>query len=227
MKESFKILLKFPTRERPQKALQTVANYINLAADNDNIVYLISIDTNDRTMNNPVMIKRFESLHNNVICIVAKSKNKIHAYNRDIDLVKKWDIVVAASDDMVCVCKGWDNVIRSEMFKRYPDTDGILHFNDGYVKERLITLPILGRKYYDRFSYIYHYSYVSLWCDNEQMEVAKQLKRITYNPKVLFKHEHFTNCSYVKRDALIMKTESYFHVDQRNFNKRKRVNFEL
>lgn len=198
-----------------------------MAHDNNNIIYLISIDTDDIYMNNKYVVDTLEALHENVICICDKSRNKVHAYNRDIELIDDWDIVVGASDDMVCVKNGWDKVIRKDMKKTYPDTDGILHYNDGFVGSKLITLPILGRKYYDRFGYVYHKSYVSLWCDNEQMEVARRLKKITYFKEVLFKHEHFSNMKNVKRDALICKTESFFYMDKRNYNKRLRKNFDL
>lgn len=221
------ILLKFPSRERPEKAIKQVSHYINMAADNDNITYLISIDADDRACNNAWFVKQMERLHYNVVCVCDNSRNKVHAYNRDINLVANWDIVVAASDDMVCIKRGWDNVIRNDMKKIYPDTDGVLHYNDGYVGKRLITLPILGRKYYNRFGYIYPNSYTSLWCDNEQMEVAQILKRITYSNQVLFKHEHFSNNSAAKRDALIAKTESYFYKDKRVFLMRKKRNFDL
>jgi hypothetical protein len=221
------ILLKFPTRERPNKAISIVKNYIDLAENNNKIIYLISVDENDNQTNNDEVITKFESLHENVICICGQSKNKIHAYNRDIEFIDNWDILIAASDDMVCVQKGWDNIIRKQMRKSYPNTDGVLHFNDGYVGSKLNTLPILGRKYYDRFGYVYHHSYFSLWCDNEQMEVATQLKKQTYFEQILFKHEHFSNNASVKRDALIRKTESFFYVDRRNYQLRKKRNFDI
>jgi len=227
MPENARILLKFPTRERPQKAIETVKRYIQLAADNDNIVYLISIDTDDLYTNNKHVVDAFEALNENVICVADRSRNKVHAYNRDIELIEDWQILVDASDDMVCIKKGWDNTIRKDMERFYPDTDGILHYNDGFTGQKLITLPIIGHKYYERFGYVYHPSYNSLWCDNEQMEVARRLKKIKYIDTVLFRHEHFSNMASVKRDALICKTESYFNIDKRNYNRRLRLNFDL
>ena len=223
--KAHKILVKFPTRERPFKAIEVVKRYIQYAADNDNILYLISIDKDDKATCNKTVVKVFEALHPNVICVAGESKNKVHAYNRDIELVHSWDILVAASDDMICNRRGWDNEIRKAMRATYPDTDGLLHFNDGYVGSRLNTLPILGRKYYDRFGYVYHKAYISLWCDNEQMEVAQMLKKQKYFATVLFKHEHWSNNGNVKRDALMVKTESYFNVDRRTYIARKRQGF--
>lgn len=227
MAENSIILMKFPTRERPLKSLAVVEQYIKLAADNDNIYYIISIDKDDRLTNNKTIVQAFEALHPNVICICGTSRNKVHAYNRDIEYLHNWDILVTGSDDMICQRKGWDNIIREKMKKQYPDTDGVLHFNDGYVGKRLNTLPILGRKYYDRFGYVYNPTYFSLWCDNEAMEVAEMLGKQTYFEQVLFKHEHWSNNGKVKRDSLMCKTESFFNIDKRNYQKRKRFNFYL
>ena len=67
---------------------------------------------------------------------------------------------------MIPEIKGFDSIIRNEMQKLFPDTDGILWFFDGWRKD-LNTLCILGRKYYDRFGYIYHPDYNSFWSDAE------------------------------------------------------------
>jgi hypothetical protein len=40
------------------------------------------------------------------------------------------------------------------MTKLYPDTDGVLWFNEGYLGMQNNTLSIMGKKYYDRFRFI-------------------------------------------------------------------------
>ena len=163
----------------------------------------------------------------NTILIKGKSKNKIDACNRDINIVSeefRWDILILASDDMTPLYKGYDTVIRNNMKKYYPDTDGVLFFNDGFRKNNLNTMCILGKNYYQRFNYIYHPSYISLWCDNEFMEVANILKKQTYFNDILFKHDHPVNTGE-KRDSLYNKNESYFNIDKQNYLKRKSLNF--
>jgi hypothetical protein len=76
------------------------------------------------------------------------------------------------------------------MTEHYPDTDGVLWFNDGYQGNRLNTLCILGKKYYDRFNYIYHPDYISVWCDNEFMDVANLLGKQIYFDDIIIRHEH-------------------------------------
>jgi hypothetical protein len=177
-------------------------------------------------MNNPATIDKFHALHKGVVCVGGYSKNKVQAYNRDIHKVKEWDIIVVASDDMHCVQRGWDRIIVETMEREFPDMDGVLHFNDGFTGEKLNTLPIMGRAYYDRFGYVYHPAYNSLWCDNEFMMVAKASNKQRYFEQVLFKHHHFSNMAEVKRDRLMQHTESFYYKDQKIFNQRKKIGFK-
>jgi len=85
--------------------------------------------------------------------------------------------------------KGFDNIIREEFYK---NLDQFVHFPDGFTADRLATMSIMGREYYNRFKYIYHPDYISLWCDNEAMEVAKMLGCYTYVDKNIFQHLHPT-----------------------------------
>jgi hypothetical protein len=76
-------------------------------------------------------------------------------------LISDWDILVVMSDDMVCVTHGWDDIIRQDMNENFPDTDGVLHYNDGNQKANVMTMSIIGRKYYKRDGYIYNPEYQS------------------------------------------------------------------
>ena len=84
---------------------------------------------------------------------------------------------------------GYDDIIRSKMTKYYPDTDGMLWFFDGH-NEIKATLSILGSKYYNRFGYIYHPSYISLASDVEATEVAFSLNKLTKIEDVIMRHRH-------------------------------------
>ena len=77
----------------------------------------------------------------------------------------------------------------------YPDTDGVLWFNDGFQGNRLNTLCILGKKYYERFNYIYHPDYISLYCDEEQTNVARNMNKmvdlVIKNREVEFEQKNY------------------------------------
>lgn len=212
------ILLKFPTRSRPEKFLTCLSKALTLANNKDDIKVLVSYDADDATMTEEVIAKA--NAMGNVTCVKGTSHSKIHAVNRDMDKAGDWDIVVLLSDDMECEYKGWDDIIRSKYDARQ---DGLLHFNDGYRRQEIMTLAIMDKKYYDRFGYIYNPAYKSLFCDNEQMEVGKKLNRYRYFPEVLFRHKMAMNGFH--QDALHKHTESFWDEDQDTYNKRRALNF--
>ncbi len=217
------ILVKFPTRNRPAKFLEVLSKYAYMATDKTNIEFLVSYDMDDYTMS-PDVIEKAEAIKN-VKCISGVSLSKIDACNRDIEEAGEWDIIVLASDDMVPVTIGWDEIIRNSMNHSFPDLDGVLYFPDGYTA--LNTMCIMGRKYYDRFGYIYNPGYASLWCDNEFMEVANILGKQKKMSQVLFKHEHPANNKGLINDSLYIQNEKFYLQDRNYYIKRKAKNFFL
>jgi hypothetical protein len=107
----------------------------------------------------------------------------------------------------------------------YPDTDGILWFNDGNRKD-LNTLCILGKKYYERFGYIYHPDYKSLWADNEFMTVGNLLKKQIFIDKVIIHHQH-PDWGYGGRDIIHSLNSTHNREDRMVFQRREKINFEL
>jgi hypothetical protein len=221
----FKILVKFPTRGRWDKFVQVFDKYTKYASDNENIHYYITADLDDKDFNHRVgaMITNKAP---NITITRGTSTGKIHACNRDMINSGDWDIVVLASDDMIPQKMGWDKRLREDMEKYYPDTDGVLWYNDGYVGQKLNTMCIMGRKYFDRFAYIYHPDYISLFCDNEFMDVSMILNKVKYSEDVLFKHEHPAN-NGKGMDNLYMMNEKYYQIDKITYEKRKQHNFYL
>ena len=220
-----KILIKFPTRNRKNKFFNTLKKYHSLCEDINNVKFLISIDEDDSEMNNPDTLEILNTFKNTEVSI-GHSLSKIHAVNRDIVSDGSWDIVLLASDDMIPQVKGYDKIIIDKMISTYPDTDGVLWFNDGFQETRLNTLCILGKKYYERFNYIYYPEYKSTWCDNEFMSVSSILNKHTYFSEVLIKHEH-PDWGYGNRDIIHVKNQNDLSYDMSLYNTRKKINFEL
>lgn len=220
-----KLLVKFPTRGRKNKFFNVLKKYQNFANNIDNIIFLISIDEDDTEMNNPDCLEILSSFKNcNVI--IGKSESKIHAVNRDMEKILEWDVVLLASDDMIPQVKGYDEIIIKKMKENYPDTDGVLWFNDGYQGNKLNTLCILGKKYYNRFGYIYFPEYKSTWCDNEFMSVANLLNKQTYFDEIIIKHEH-PDWGFGKQDDIHIKNHKDLNYDMNLYNNRKDINFNL
>lgn len=220
------LLIKLPTRERPEKFFKTLLKYQHLRT-NENTKFLITLDENDSKMNQQ-SIRNSLSMWGNLQFVYGHSENKIHACNRDLNEYEgDWDIVLLASDDMIPQVEGYDQIIIDAMTKHFPDTDGALHFNDGYTQEKIVALPILGRKYYDKKKYIYHPDYLSLWCDEEMVHVLKAEKKSVYIDQVIIKHEHPMNNRQVKTDASYQRTLAFYQQDKETFERRKLNNFEM
>lgn len=79
-----KLLVKFPTRGRVDKFLPTFDLYHEMCDDIDNTLFLVSIDEDDETMNNPSVIEKIKG-YKNTFLKIGYSKSKIHAVNRDLN----------------------------------------------------------------------------------------------------------------------------------------------
>jgi hypothetical protein len=215
-----RILIKFPTRSRHQKAHDVLQRYIGLANDISNIKIIVSVDDDDSP-------EKYKKNHPCVTIISGPSLGKIGAINRDMPDPSDFDILLLASDDMIPLVKGYDDIIRQKMQQYFPDTDGVLWFNDGYAGFRLNTLVICGSKYYSRFGYIYYPEYKSLFCDNEFMDEANKLGRQVYIDQVIIKHEHPANNSQIINDALYRKNEQLWSVDKVLYESRKFTKYDV
>jgi hypothetical protein len=214
-----KLLIKFPTRDRKDKFFKVLDKYYALLDNINNVEFCISIDDNDPTMNNDVVLDKLET-YENLSYFIGYSKSKIEACNADINEIDDWDVVLLASDDMIPQVKGYDKLILENMEKYYPDTDGVLWFYDGNRKD-LNTLCILGKKYYDRFNYIYHPGYKSFYCDDEFTRVANILNKQTFIETIIIKHEHPDIPQYQNRfDKLYALNNKYYPIDYNFFQLR-------
>lgn len=213
-----KILIKYPTKFRINICLEQIKKYIEFANNMDDIHFIVSIDNDDiESVNN---YNNIISIHKNIECFIGEPKGKIDAINRDIPSPTEFDILLLISDDMIPIVKGYDDIIRNNMKIFYPDTDGVLFFNDGYLEGILNTLVIVGTKYYQRFNYIYYNEYKSFFCDNEFMINAYELNKQTYIHDVIIKHEHPLNNKKTKYDLLYRINEKDYEIDKILFNKR-------
>jgi hypothetical protein len=229
---NYKILFKYASRSRNEKFFDGLDNILSNLNDLNNFCILCSLDADDETMNNQQSIKRIteyvKKYPANIVIKFGKSKNKIDAINRDVNEFKErfdFDILVNFSDDMQFIVQSFDKTIREKFYIAYPNLDGNIYFNDGFVGDAISTMSIIGRKYYDKFNYIYHPSYHSLWCDNEYTMVAKTEKKIVYFDEKIYIHNHPANVGGFI-DTQLMKTESFNEIDRENFNKRLTNNFK-
>ena len=215
-----KFLFKLTTRSRPQRAIKALESiYANITTDNFQI--LITLDSDDPTT--PEIFEWSAGKFDKITIGLGTSLNKIDAINRDLNnLLIKWDVLVNVSDDQVFIKEGFDEVIVQSL---NGNLDRFLHFPDGNRND-LATMSIIGYDYYMRDKYVYHPSYLSVYCDNEAQDVAKLRGCYKYIHNQIFSHEHpaYSKGSY---DSLYSKNDRFYHEDEATYIKRKKTIFEL
>lgn len=213
------ILFKYPSRQRPDRFFDGLQNIIDNIVDKENYHISCTLDTDDISMNNDEVIQMINSYPNTSIAW-GLSKSKIDAVNRSVP--NGWDIICVMSDDMRFRTPGFDNIIRQHM---PADLDGFLHMYDDYAKDRVCTVSILGRKYYERDRFIYHPDYYSMWCDDEATAVAIARGCYIQIPGEI-EHLHYTNDRKAVKDELYWRNDTY-NKDKEIFEQRKARGFDL
>ena len=223
-----KLVIKFPTRNRPEKFKNVFQKYIDFLSKNHEVEFIVTMDDNDQTMNNEEIRSWFEEKkkQNNIKYFYGNSKTKIEACNANMDGVEG-DVLLLASDDMVPIMKNYDDVIFAAFRDIFPNFDGAIKFWDGLrpKEDALMTLTVMGFPLYKKFGYIYHPAYKSLYCDNEQTQVCIMLRKFATSPICIIKHD-WTPQPFDELHARNENREMY-EIDGKVFAERKAKNFDL
>lgn len=204
-----RILIKFPTRSRPEKFRSVLHKYVDYLSGKHDIRFVITLDQDDDSMNTAEMHAFLDEMARRVSLVYhyGDSKTKIEAVNADM-AGEHADILLLASDDMVPQVRGYDDIIATDMAQYFPNFDGALNYHDGLRKEKrqdLMTLAVLGWRLYEEWGYIYHPVYTSLYADREQTEVCRRTGRLVDLPQCIIKHEWPL---HGERDALMQRNEN-------------------
>jgi hypothetical protein len=204
-----------PTRARPKRALEVLEKYRRMAGCP--VAIEAVVDEDDQTMLDARVLQRLAAL--DCVVTVGWHSSKVRACNGG--RFEDWDVLLLASDDQVPVVDGYATRVLAAMREHWPHFDGALYFDDGYQGKNLCTLPIVGRRFYEKFGYVYHPSYLSLSCDVEQTELWTQMGRLTYVDEKIIEHQHPV-WGHVDRDALYDRNDSFADKDHANYEERKR-----
>lgn len=227
-----RILLKCPTRSRPQRVMETLRKYVSLANHPEQLGVAISCDSDDGSMLRNLVQDELQSILRKTEwhrIFFSDNKSKIQACNANMNEIDyKWDIVVLVSDDMLPTVQGYDDAIRNHMVASFPDTNGILWFHDGHQADKLNTLCIYGRKFYEEYGCIYRPEYKSLFCDTELTDLCRTTykDRCLYIPYCIIRHEHPGTGYGDKMDALYQLNQKYWNDDMYTYIRRKSYPFQ-
>lgn len=216
-----RILIKYATRGRPDLFAARIKNiYETIGTDNFEVI--VSVDYDDVTMGAD-HVQPFCAAWPNVKCFYGQNHSKISAINRDMEHAQKWDLLINFSDDMVFVQPNWGPLMINLIKMKWGDsTDFFAHFNDGFVKEKLPTMSIMGWEYFHRTGTIYNPEYKSVSCDAEAMFVAIMLGKHHYFENQLFSHMHPANApGVVSTDATYWLNDKFDKEDTETYFRRK------
>lgn len=224
------ILMKVTSRQRPQILLETVRKYIEKAANTQDMVWLFSFDEDDEAYRKMEFSLALIDLiqptgqGDKSLVVIGKSTGKIDAINRDVNnFPYAWDILLNISDDQRPIVTGYDDIIRRTM---PDDLDASLWFNDG--QPRINTQEIQGRAYYERFGWIYHPDFKSLFCDNLATDMAIRLGKCMRSSLQIIKHHHpaWGGTESFKSDDLYKRNDKFWEQDQATFERLQKLQIQ-
>lgn len=216
------ITILHPSRSRPQQAIVTAKKWIDrIGLSQDEFEYVMSLDADDPSLwgyTRKMPCLNFTTLINNNRSAIDAINVAASFYSKHRG--KSGDFLIVVSDDFDCP-ENWGYILKSLL--HFPD-DSVYKFFDG-IQDWVITLPIMGWKYYNRFGYVYHPSYFHQFCDTELACVAELIGKLKIIPKelVIFKHL----CESIPKDDLNKRNDATFEEGKRNFIERKKRNFDL
>lgn len=211
----YSITIIHPSRSRPEQAEATIKLWLGNAKDKSQIEYLLSVDHNDKDL------KRYKAIaeRNGIKTHIALNKSAIEAINRAARKAQG-NLLIVVSDDFLAE-KDWDEKLLKELEGK---EDYIVKTVD-CIQPTLITLPIMDRKYYERFDYIYEKGYLHMFCDEEMTTVGHMLGKVI-NSDLVFEHIHYSTGKF-KKDEISVKNDKSWNQGKKHFNERLKTNFGI
>lgn len=222
-----RILFTFASRERPERFFKALNNIIEMAQDVEHYTIFAILDKDDPMIGHYAAgLASGGDRFKNVIADWGYSKSKIDAINRKWPEEIEYDLICNWSDDQHAILFGFDAIIKQWFYSVFPEGDGLLHASDQDARNAVPVLYIADKKYYERDNFIYHPSYLSVFADNESMEVAKLRGRYHFVGDIIF---HHLNPAYghLSRDPMFDRQQGMWAIDEANYFERKARNFDL
>lgn len=210
-----KISIIHASRSRPEQAYNTFRTWTERAENWNNFDYILAVDFDQRAE----YANRFLNFAGKFNFFPLPNKSAIEAINNAAKIATG-NLLIVISDDFDCP-DHWDTLLLKALEGR---SDFLVKTDDG-LQPTLITLPIMDRKYYDRFGYIYHPGYQHMFSDQEMTAVGHMLgKVITVN--MTFEHLHYSTGKSPK-DVVSIKNDATWKQGENLFNERLKTNFGI
>lgn len=206
-----------PSRSRPHQSYATICKWVGWAGVPVQVI--VSLDLDDIELNKYLeLYKGFGDRGHTVMS--ANNKSAIEAINRAM-FEATGNIFVIVSDDTDCP-KRWG--VKLEIMTKTM-RDFVIKTYDG-VQNRIITMPIFDRAYYNRFGYVYNPEYDHMFADTEYTDVAHILKRVVTKLSFKFPHRQYSVIGR-KPDELNLRNNATMDKGREIYKRRKKIKFGL
>jgi len=221
------ITLLHPSRNRPEKSLATVTNWLNKSTGTVDIEVILSIDSTDTYVQQ--YINNYNVLSSDTYW--AKMQLEMH-HNDSVVEATNWaaksskgDILIYLSDDFDCP-QAWDVLVLNEFdngeLPRLVKVDDCLQ--EFHVP--VLTIPIMNRSIYEKLGYFWHPEYKSMFVDEDLYWTCANNGWIRLAPYLQFPHLHHSIGKCENDDTYTRSAANWDH-GKAVFNRRKRENFPL
>lgn len=217
MDQQNKISILHPSYGRPDLAMETYGDWTGNA--NEVHEYILCLSVKDPLLNDYKRIFKEHETRNWIKLIYSPHASMIEQVNLAASH-SKGNLLINTSDDFRTPLN-WDTILLEALAGK---EDYIVKTQDG-IQPFIHTLPMMDRKYYNRFGYIYHPDYKHFFGDEEIAVIGNMLNK-TITLDILFPHQHYT-VGGMKRDATNVKNDANFEIDRRTYISRHNKNFGL
>jgi hypothetical protein len=206
------------------QAFRTMNKWITSAKKLKEIEYIFSLDESDIELQSYLDMPILPTVNKPQV-LIGNNKSAIEAVNAAAEKCTG-DLIIQISDDFSTPPFHWDAALMEALEGK---EDYLVKTWDG-IQRTLVTLPIMDRKYYNRFGYIYYPEYTHMSSDVELTAVAHMLGRIIELP-ITIKHNHYSttgkNPDAVPFDAVNKKNDATYTIGAAIYSKRAKTLFGL
>lgn len=169
------------TSSRLECVEPVINKWVSMSSDPSSVEVCLAID-GDKT-------NTFDGIADKVCIVEEPPYNCVKGWNLAAT-ESSGDILIAISDDMEPI-QNWDDELYNLCPEKWFLEDYAVHVSDGYLND-LCTLPILTRKRYERFGYLFYPQYESMFSDTEFTYCAKMEGALLEAKHLVFEHNHYS-----------------------------------
>jgi hypothetical protein len=204
-----------PSYKRPQLAFECYQRWTSTIKNKENVEYILSLSDNDPQLEK--YKQTFKDL--DVVIITHPNNGWVIQLNHAAEKCTG-NLFVCIGDDFSCPVH-WDEQLLTALQDK---EDYIVKTNDG-IQPWIMTLPMMDRKYYNRFAYVVYPEYKHMWGDTELTHVADLVGRVVKLP-ILFPHDHYST-GKAKKDEVNIANDSTWKQGENLYIKHVKSNFGL